>query len=244
MKALKILAVVSVLSSSASAQSSGLFINAGGGIAKFDADEFTQRTSYGEVLRASDTSDDVGFVQLGLGYRFDEKWDAVLSYADYDSAEIGISYPKYPNIASILPLPAYSRNVLKYETSRLSLAPAYTFALSGALKVRASAGMTWTKTDSHNETMYRAWFSGPPSAEFSDRTAPVSKKSWSWLASIGLEYAISEHFSVGLGVRYSPFKVEVAPTPIVGLGPILTQPSKGSTEIKAVEAMLSVTWRR
>ena len=244
MKALKILAVVSVLSPSAFAQISGLFISSGGGVAKFDAGEFTQRTSYGEVLRTSDTSDAVGFVQIGLGYRFNESWDALLSYADYGSAEIGISFPTYPNIASILPLPDYSRNVLMYETTRLALAPVFTCELSGPLRLRASAGITWTKTDSRSETTYRAWFSGPPSGEFSTRTSTESKKSWGYLASLGLEYAFSKNLSVGLGASYSPFKIKVTPTRVAGVGSGVTQPSKESIDVDSIEALLSVTWRR
>ena len=244
MKALKILAVVSVLSPSAFAQSSGLFISGGGGMAAFEADEFTHRTSYGEVLRTTDTSDRVAFAQVGLGYRFNESWDALLSYADYGSAEIGMAFPKYPNIASILPLPDYSRNVLKYETTRLSLAPAFTCELSGPLRLRASAGVTWTKTDSRSETTYRAWFSGPPSGEFSDRTATQSKKSWGYLASLGLEYAFSKNLFVGLGASYSPFKITVTPTRIAGVGSGFTQPSKDSIDVDSIEALLSITWRR
>ena len=249
MNALKTLAVFSVLATSAVAQNSGLFVTAGGGLANVESGQYTQTTSYGEVLRTTDTSDRVGFAQVGLGYRFNEKWDALLSYTDYAEGEVALSFPVYPGIFTIqsIPgaLPRYSRNVLIYEATRFSFAPGYTVRLSESFTLRARAGVSWTKTDSHNETTYAAPLSGVPT---SDRTATKSKDTWSYLASLGLEYALSKNWSIGVGATYSPFEIKVTPTRIEGVGSLApggaTQPSKNSIDADMIEAVLSVTWRR
>src|SRR6185312_11500207 len=157
MKVLKPLAVVSVLAASAFAQQdTGLFVTAGGGYAKFSVESFSQTTSYGETLAATDRDDGVAFVQGELGYRFNANWDLSLGYTDYGTAEARVSFPTYPNIISILPMPAYSQNVMEYDATRISLIPSYRYTLSEKFSLRARGGVTYSSTKAHFETTYYA----------------------------------------------------------------------------------------
>jgi len=244
MNSLKTLAVFSILASAALAQDPGFFVKTGGGIARMAVDSFTQTTSYGETLKTTDKNDVVGFVHFGFGYQIDEHWDVVLSAADYSTAEVKVGFPTYPGIVSILPMPSYSRNVLKYDTTRLALIPSYAYSLSEKLRLRGSAGVTCSRTNSHFETTYYAWFSGRPSGTFSDRLPKESKTAWSYLASLGAEYAFTDNLSLGLTGAYSPFKMKVTPTTVVGFGTGVTQPSKNEVNVDSFEANLSVTWRK
>lgn len=219
-------------------------MDAGVGVAQLNAGSFTQTTSYGEVLKTTDTRDAVGFAKIGFGYQFDENWAIVLSVADYATAEVKVSFPWYPGVLSILPMPSYSRNVLKYETTRFTLVPSYTYELSDKLRVRGGAGATCSRTDSHFETTYYAVFSGPPAGTFSESYAKERKTSWSYVVSLGAEYALTKNLSIGITGDYSPYKIKVTPTRVVGLGAGTTQPSKSTVNIDSFEAFLSINYRR
>jgi len=244
MKTLKILAVISTLATSAFAQEPGFFVNVGGGLAQLKAGSFTQTTSYGEVLKTTKRTNAVGFVQIGFGYQFDENWDVVLSVADYTTAEVKVGFPVYPGIVSILPMPAYSQNSLKYNTTRFSLTPSYTYALNDRLRFLGSAGLTCSQTDSHFETTYYAWFSGRPNGTFLESLTKEKKTTWSYLISLGAEYSLTQNLSLGLSGSYAPFKIKVTPTSIVGFGSGSTQPSKNEVNVDSFEGTLSLVWRR
>jgi opacity protein-like surface antigen len=244
MKVLKPLAVVSVLATAAFAQQDhGLFVSAGGGYAKLSVDDFTQVTSYGETLRTTDGDDTVGFVRGELGYRFNPRWDLALGYTDYGTGEVQVSYPGYPNILSILPMPAYSKNVMKYDATRIALIPSYRHALGEKLSLRVRAGVTYDETNAHFETTYYQVFSGPPPGTFSKTFSEEKNESWNYLLSIGAEYAITRHLSIGVTATYAPFEMKVASEQIAGVGNGTTRPSPEIVDVNALEAAVVLTWR-
>jgi opacity protein-like surface antigen len=244
MKIPQVVAVIFTLASGVYAQEPGFFVNVGGGLARMEAGNFTQTTSYGEVLRTTKKGDAVGFVQIGFGYQIDENWDVVANFADYATAEVKVGFPSYPGVNSILPMPAYSRNVLRYDTIRFALIPSYTYALNDRLRLRGRAGVTCNQTDSHFETTYHAWFSGRPDGTFAESLMKERKRTWSYLVSLGAEYSLSQNLSLGLSGAYAPFKIKVTPTNVVGLGSGSTQPSKKEVNIDSFEGTLSLVWRR
>jgi len=244
MKVLKHLAAVSVLVSTAFAQQDhGLFVSASGGYAKLSVDDFTQVTSYGETLRTTDGDDTVGFVRGELGYRLNPRWDLALGYTDYGTAEVQVSYPKYPGIFSILPLPDYSRNVMKYDATRIALIPSYRFELGDKISLRVRAGVTYDETKAHFETTYYQVFSGPPPGTFSKTFSETKNKSWNYLLSVGGEYAITPHLSIGITATYAPFKMKVASEQIAGIGAGTTRPSPEVVDVNALEGAFVLTWR-
>ena len=245
MKVLKPLAVVSVLAASAFAQQDhGLFVNVGGGYAKLSVDDLSMQTGYGETLHTRDGDDTVGFLRGELGYRFNDRWDLALGYSDYGTGEVHVSFPKYPGIVSVLPLPDYSRNVMKYETTRIALIPSYTHALTEKLSLRARAGVTYDETKAHFETTYYAVFSGPPPGTFS-KTFPEAKDStWNYLLSIGAEYAITPRLSLGLTVTYAPFTMKVPGEEIFGVGNPAARPSSENVDVDSIEGAIVFTWRQ
>jgi Outer membrane protein beta-barrel domain len=245
MKALKPLAVVSVLSASAFAQQdNGLFVSAGGGYAKLSADDFVMVTGYGETLRTTDTGDTVGFLRGELGYRFNPTWDVALAYTDYGTGEVHMSFPKYPGIASILPFPDYSKNVMTYEATRIALIPSYTHALGEKLSLRARAGVTYDDTKAHFETTYYAVFSGRPSETFSESFPEAKDSRWSYLLSIGADYAITPRLSIGITVTYAPFTMKTANEQIFGVGNGTARPSDETLDVESVEGAIVFTWRQ
>jgi hypothetical protein len=245
MKVLKLLAAVSVLAAPAFAQEDrGLFVNVGGGYAKLGADDFSMVTGYGETLRTTDTGDSVGFLRGELGYRFNPNWDLMLGYSDYGEAEVHVSFPRYPGIVSIIPLPDYSRNVIKYETSRIALIPSYHHALGEKLSLHARAGVTHDETRAHFETTYHAYFSGRPDGIFSETFPEAKKKSWSYLLTIGAEYVFTPRLSVGITATYAPFKMKVPVEEIFGLGNGSTRPSSETVDVDSIEGAIVLTWRQ
>lgn len=241
MKNIHVLLIYVALAVTACGQTRGLFVAAGAGVAAFNAGSFTQTTTYGEVLPTTDEKHNVSTIQAALGYTLDDHWDVQLQYTDFRPAEVSIAFPKFPGIVSILPMPSYSRNVLRYDCWRVALMPSYTFPLGKDFSVRAGAGVTRTRTTSRCETRYYAWYSGRPSGEFTDVTRSESKTSWSYVASASFEYAFADHWSIGLSGSYAPFKIAVVPTDAyIGL----TTPSKRSVKVRSLEAAVSVVWRR
>lgn len=221
----------------------GLYLTLGGGYARLKAGNFSQTTSYGEVLKATDTTDGVGFGRVELYYQFDENWELGLGATRYGSATVQLAFPKYPNITSLLPLPDYRRHVMKYRTMRYSLTPTYSIEAGDYLRLRVSAGVTCNKTDSHVEATYYAWFSGRPNGMFSENYATESMTSWSGLVACGIEYAPVQHISIALSAAYAPYNIKVpASRSLIGLG--YTQPTRSSVRVDSLEAMLSVNFRR
>ncbi len=245
MKVLKFLAVVSVLATSAFAQQDpGLFVTLGGGYAKLSVDDLSLQTNYGETLGTRDGDDTVGFLRAEIGYRFDSRWDLSLGYADYGQAELHMAFPKYPGIASILPLPEYSRNVMQYEVSRLTLIPSYTHSFGDKLSLRARVGITYDQTKSHFETTYYAYLSGPPSGTFSKTFPEVKKSTWSYLLSLGAEYAITAQLSVGVTIAYAPLDLKPASEEIFGVANGVARPDREKVDVSAVEGAVVFTWRQ
>lgn len=244
MKNTPVLLIYVALAVAACGQTRGLFVAAGPGVAVFDAGKFTQTTAYGEALQTTDETDKVSSLQASVGYVLGDRWDVQVQYTDYGAAEVSIAFPQYPGMSGLgaLPLPAYSRNVVRYDTWRVAFVPSYTLPLGKTFRLRAGAGISRTRSTSHCETRYYAWFSGRPSGEFSDVTSSITKTSWSYIVAASLEYAFADHWSLSLSGSYAPFKIAVPPTNvIIGGG---TRPSKRSVTVSSLEATLAVMWRR
>jgi hypothetical protein len=243
MKTLNMLAICSALTLAMTCQAQELFVDVGGGLARLNASSFTQTTSYGETLKTTKRNSNVGFAHIGFGYRLDENWDVTISATKYATAKVDMSFPTYPGIFSILPMPAYSKNVLKYNTTRFALIPSYTLPLGDHFRLIGSAGVTASVTDSHFETTYYAWFSGRPNGTFSDNLPKEKYTSWNYAVSLAGEYAITKDLSIRLRGGYSPFKIQVTPTLIAGIGAGTTQPSTSKTNVECFETTLGISWR-
>jgi opacity protein-like surface antigen len=212
-------------------------LTAGIGYAAVRTDDFTQTTSYGETLAPTDTQDEVGFVHIELCYALNDEWDIELGAMYYDTAEVNLSYPKYPGIVSILPLPSYSRNVLVYDMYRFSLMPSYTFASGDSIRIRAGLGLTYNRTNSQSETIYSATFSGRPSGTFSETSPKISHDSWSGTVALRAEWELGKHTALGFSCAYSPFEIGVPPIPMAGYG--TAQPSKSIVRVDTLETALT-----
>lgn len=243
MKVLKPLAAVSVLATSAFAQTGGLFFSAGGGYAKVQAESFNLTTHYGEVLHSTSEDDSVSFASLEAGWRFNEKWAVGLGYADYGTAEIQVSFPKYPGWASILPFPDYSRNVLIYDSQQFELVPAYSHALGERWTLHARAGVTYRETKAHFETTYRQLLSGPPSGTASETFPEEKTTSWSYLLSLGIEFAVTPRFSIGILGTYSPSTMKLPGEKIAGPGATWVTPSKSEIDVDYFQGAITFGWR-
>ena len=240
MTSLKIATVFSLLALSTFAQTPGAFVNVGGGLARFNAGSFTETTSFGEVLQTTDKRDAVGTAHIAFGYQFDENWDLAVRTTIYGTAELKMSFPQYPGIMSILPMPSYTRNVLKYDAVQFALIPSYTYAFTEKLRGRASAGLTCIESKSHFETTYYAWFSGRPNGTFSESYTKEKNTAWSYQVSLGAEYAVTHNLSIGITGGYAPFKIKTPPTNIF----VATRPSKSKVNVDAFEADLAINWRQ
>jgi opacity protein-like surface antigen len=243
MKTLKRLAAVSVLVTSAFAQAPGFYINAGGGYARVQADSFSVTTSYGEVLHSMGEDDSVTFASVEVGCRFNDNWAVGLGYSDYGTAEIQMSFPKYLGYASILPFPDYSRNILLYDSQQLELVPTYSHALGKRWILHARAGVTYRETKAHFETTYRTFLSGPPSGVVSETFPEEKTSTWSYLASVGVEFAVTPRFSIGVMGTYSPSKMKLPGEKIAGLGNGWVTPSTNEIDVDYFEAAITLGWR-
>jgi len=242
MKTLRLLAFASFLASSALAQTSGFYVNAGGGMATLKTGGFTQTTSYGEIIKNKDAKDSVAGARIEIGYQFDENWDLGVQFTDYATAEIQMEYPKYPGIFSIVPMPAYSRHVLLYDTIRFALVPSYTFAAGDRMRLRASAGVVGSRTRSHFEATYYIQYSGRPNETLSERYPEEKNTSLSYVASVSAEWIFTKHLSLALNGGYSPYKMDLPASRIAPFGP--TQPSTGSLKVEAFEAFVTFIYRK
>lgn len=221
----------------------GLYLTLGGGYARFNAQDFSQTTVYNEVLRPRKTVDTVGFLRAELFYQFNESWELALGASRYGTAEVQLGFPKYPNIVSILPLHDYKQHSLFYRTTRYSLVPTYNVDLGGRLRARVGLGVTCNRTKSHIEATYYAWFSGVPNRMISDVYPTESRTDWSGLVSLGGEYELFKHMTLGLSVAYALFNISV-PTSPGALNVGRNRPSRDKVRVDAVEAALSLNFRR
>jgi hypothetical protein len=220
----------------------GISLNCGFGYTRLNTGEFTQTTSYGEILKTTDTSDSVPFAHLEMLYQFDEAWDIELGAAIIDAAEIQVSFPTYANVSSMLPPPNYSRNVMMYEMYRFSLMPSYTFAVGDRIRVRAGAGINHNRTKSHFETTYYASFSGRPPGMFSENSPDTKYDSWGGVVALRAEWEFGPHTSIGLSCAYSPFQIGVASMPLARYG--ATQPSRSTVTVDSFEAAFTFIVRK
>ncbi|MGC4071781.1 MAG: TonB-dependent receptor [Nibricoccus sp.] len=243
MKTLKRLAAVSVLITSAFAQTPGFFISAGGGYAKVQAESFSLTTSYGEVLHSTSGDDSVTFANIELGWRFNTNWALGLGYADYGTAELNVSFPKYSGFVSVLPFPDYSRNVLIYESHQFELVPAYSHPIGERWTLHARAGATYRETTAHFETTYYQSLSGPPSGNVSQTFPEEKTTTWSYLVSVGVEFEVTPRFSIGLMGTYSPSKMKLPGEKIAGIGNTWVTPSKSEIDVDYFEVAISIGWR-
>jgi opacity protein-like surface antigen len=219
-----------------------MYFTASAGYAKLKAGGFSQTTSYGENLKASDTSDGVAVGRLEFGYIFDENWSLGLGFTDYSTAEIQMDLPRYPGIVSLVPNPSYSRHVFLYDTARFTLIPSYTFASGDRFLLHAGAGVTYNRTRSHFEATYYAQYSGRPSLTFYDSYPEEVTTVWRYTLTLGVEWMMTKHMALALSGAYSPYKIDLSSTRVAGFG--ATQPSKSSVKVDAFEAAVSFVYRR
>lgn len=219
-----------------------MYFSASVGYAKVKIGGFSETTSYGEILKTSDTSDGVAVAHLELGYIFDENWSLGLGFTDYATAEVQMDLPHYPGIVSLLPNPSYSRHVFLYDTLRFTLIPSYTFASGDQFLLHAGAGVTYNRTRSHFEATYYAQYSGRPSSTFYESYPEETTTVWRYTLTLGVEWMMTKHMSLALSGAYSPYKIDVPSTRVAGFG--ATQPSKSSVQVDAFEATFSFVYRR
>ncbi len=242
MKTIKLMAVVSILASSALAQIPGFYVSAGGGLAEVKAGDFALTTSYGEKLKSKDAKNRVPVVCLDVGYQFNENWDLGLRFTKYSKAEINMDFPKFTGLVSIVPFPDYSRHVFYYDTVRLALVPSYTFAAGDQFRLRASAGAVCSQTRSHFEADYYIWYSGRPNEQRHDSYPTGKKTDWSYVASLGAEWVFTKYLSLGLTGTVSPYKISIPASQVGGYWP--TQPSSSSVKVTTFETVISLIYRK
>lgn len=224
-------------------QSTGLYLTVGGGYARLSVGDFSQTTSYNEVLKTTDTTDGVGFGRMELGFQFDENWDLALGATWYGTAEAQIGFPKYPNIASLLPLPSYSQHTLCYKTTRFSLMPTYSMEMGDWMRLRVGLGLACNRTDSHIKATYQAWSVGMGSRVVSESYAGVSRTDWSGMLAVGTEFSLFKHASLNLGVAYAPYRIDVPDSRGASNGGI-SRSSPGTVWVNALEGSFSFNFRR
>lgn len=222
MKPQNILAVVSILASSAFAQTPGFFVSAGGGQAWMDVGHFVvynpdssvPGTPGLEALAAKGTKDTVSVVRLTVGYAFDKNWDLQLAYANYGTGEVDVALANYPG-AVMFPggdQPIYTRNVFRYKPSAFTLMPSYTCAIGDNWRARAGAGVSYGVTTSHFETTVL-----PSPLTFPDYTresyAGETDRRLGYVVSLGVDYLFTKNLSVGVTGSFSTFKTKVPSSP-------------------------------
>ena len=243
MNSLKLLIVFLALASSAFAQVEGLSFSAGGGWARMTTSRFDQTTSYGETLTSTNTGHSVRFADLGVGYQLNDFLGLELSYTDFGTSEVQLSLPKYPNIASILPMPSYSRNVLKYDTTRFSLGPSFTATFSDKLRMSVKWVLTYNQTYSHFESTYTPTLSGP-SSETVNISLPREKYTdWNQFFALGFDYALTQHLSIRVSGRYAKLRIKVPVAYVAGVGSGATRPSRDEAKVDSFESDFSLVWR-
>lgn len=248
MKALKFLAVILILVSSAFAQKQGVFVTAGGGFARMKASNFVvynplAGTSGGEPLATTDTTRMVNVARLTVGYNFTDEWALQVSYADYGTAEVKVASPQYPGVTFASYYDNYTRLALKYKPTVLTLMPSYTYAVGEKSRVIVGAGISSSKTSSHFETIVQPTW---PKDSTATPTTPIpptvstsyaeeTNQSYGYIVSLGLDHLLTENISVQIIGNYAAFKANVPASP-------WESRSKASISITALSAELALAW--
>ncbi len=245
MKALKWVAVISILATSALAQTPGFFVSAGGGMAKMKVDGFAVYNPVasvpgqpqGEALAAIEKNDTVSVVRLTVGYNLTENWGLQLSYANYGSGEVRMEYPGifWAQVIGISH-DVYLRHVLKYQTSAFTFIPSYTFRLNEKLGIKAGAGVSYNKTSSHFEATYIPEVTiFPITTPQSYSYAKKTEQSLGYIVSLGADYLITKKLSLELSSTYTAFKMKVPTSP-------WATNSKSSVKAGSLSAELALAW--
>lgn len=243
MKSLNILALSLVTVVSAAAQSTGFFLTVSGGTAQMKTGDFAvynpvasvPAQPLGEALAVTDKSSRASVARFSLGYVINENWDIQLGYADYGTAKAQVAAPTYPGIVFIVPQDNYTRHELKYDSSVVTLIPTYTHALSNQLKLKIGAGLSYSQTSSHFETTLVHYTSVTNSTTTKNRYAKASQSNLSYLATLGLDYAITDKFSIGLTGTSTTMKAKIPSAPWVNR-------TKSDVTVSSLGAELTATW--
>jgi outer membrane protein W len=250
MKALKILAMFAVLASSAFAQKPGFFVTAGGGVVRMETGNFSvynpvasiPDSPLGEQLQATNTRDKVSMVRLTTGYNFTENWALQASYADYGTAEVEVAFPQYPGMVWTAFVGGgpdiYTRHVLKYKPTALTLMPTYTKAIGDTSRFIFGAGLCSSTTTSHFETTVIPGGVLSPTIQktpVSTSYAEETDHHLGYIVQLGFDYVIIKNFSVQVSGNYSWLEASVPSSP-------WATRSKDVVRVDAYAAELALSW--
>jgi outer membrane protein W len=248
MKALKILALFAVLASSAFAQKPGFFVTAGGGVALMETGNFSvynpnasvPDSPLGEELKVTTTRDNVSVVRLTAGYNFTDNWALQASYADYGTAEADVAFPQYPGM--VWPPgggpTTYTRHVLKYKSSALTLMPTYTKAIGDTSRFIIGAGLCSSKITSHFETTTISGAVVAPTTPKEPVTTSYADDTNNHLGCIvqfGFDILITKSLSAQISGNYSWMEANVPASP-------WTNRSRDTVRIDSLAAELALSW--
>lgn len=225
MKTLKLLALSLVLAGAASAQSTGFFVTAGGGLGIMSVDEFTVYNPEGgtgsalyEPLKTKGRKASVKVARLNVGYNFTENWALQVGYAGYGTGEVTVAVPTYPDVDWTQLIGSgpsvYSRHVVKFKTTALTLMPTFTAAVDEKARIIVGAGIISSKTESHFEATYTsgAVVATPPQAQ-SYSYASESNRNVGLAFMLGYDRLVYKTVSIGLVGNYATMKMKVPSAP-------------------------------
>ena len=145
MKTFKLLAIISILTTAASAQTPGFFLSLGNGIVFLKNEPITDTSPDGKIVHSGNAWNSVPIVRFEAGYQFTEHVDLALQITKYYDADImGV----------------------RFDTNRrYALVPSYTFALGKRIRIHASTGIVCSISHSredgpiekHPEVTKRSW---------------------------------------------------------------------------------------
>jgi len=247
MNALKLLAVISILASSALAQEPGFFVGAGGGLARLDVGRFTVYNPNavitghpeGEPLASIDGRSNVSVARLNVGYNFTEDFALQLSYVAYGTGEVKMPFPLYPGYVWGVGggAPTYQRHVLRYKPTSFTLMPSYTYAVGEKSRVIVGAGINYGMTSSHFEDTTIPGGTVAPGnlVPQSHSFAEETEHALGFILSLGINRLITEHFSVELTGNFSTFRTKIPTSPWAA-------GSKSSVRTDAFGTDLALVW--
>lgn len=244
MKTIALLVATAVSTTAAFGQKSGFFIDAGAGVAQMKTGDFAvfnpvasvPGQPLGEALPALDRTSRVSVARLTLGYAFNENWDLRLSYAGYGSGEVRLAFPTYPGIFFVTAPDQYERHVMSYDAAAFALLPVYTHALDDRLRLKIGAGLSASHTSAHIEATYSSGAILPRPAATAHSYAGASETSLGYILLLGVDCAISRHFSIGISADYGTMQAKVPASPWANR-------SRSSVPVTALGAELVATWR-